>query len=105
MTGWSMPACGVSPAWAPPWPEPSPGPTTGWWTPGCEARPGSAPGRRRCSTGSRRSRVDGVVDGLAHLTGRAGREGRRLQSGQTHQYYAGIAVGLALLVVVLVVWS
>ena len=48
--------------------------------------------------------VDGVVDGLARLTGAAGRDGRRLQSGQTHQYYAGIAVGLVVLVLVAVVW-
>lgn len=49
--------------------------------------------------------VDGVVDGVARLAGRAGRDGRRLQSGQTHQYYAGIAVGLALLVALVLVWS
>lgn len=48
---------------------------------------------------------DGAVEGLARLTGEAGRDGRRLQTGQTHQYYAGVALGLALLVFVVLIWS
>ncbi len=44
--------------------------------------------------------IDGAVEGLARLTGSAGRDARRLQSGQTHRYYATIAVGLAVLVLV-----
>ncbi|WCO68030.1 proton-conducting transporter membrane subunit [Iamia majanohamensis] len=48
--------------------------------------------------------LDGVVDGIARMTGAAGRDGRRLQSGQTHHYYAGIAVGLFVLVLVATAW-
>lgn len=47
---------------------------------------------------------DGVVEGVARMTGAAGRDGRRLQTGQTHQYYAGIAVGLVVLVLVTLAW-
>lgn len=47
---------------------------------------------------------DGVVEGIARVTGAAGRDGRRLQTGQTHHYYAGIAVGLVVLVLVTVAW-
>ena len=48
--------------------------------------------------------MDGTVEGLARLTGAAGRRSRRLQSGQSHQYYAGIAVGLVVFVAVAVLW-
>ncbi len=47
---------------------------------------------------------DGVVEGVARMAGAAGRDGRRLQTGQTHQYYAGIAVGLVILVLVTLAW-
>lgn len=48
---------------------------------------------------------DGFVEGIARLTGAAGRDSRRLQTGMTHQYYAGIAAGLVVLVLTAVVWS
>ncbi len=48
--------------------------------------------------------IDGAVRGLARLTGSAGRDSRRLQSGQAHQYYAGIAIGLLVLVAAMVLW-
>lgn len=48
--------------------------------------------------------IDGVVEGIAELAGNAGRQSRRLQSGQTHQYYAGIAIGLVALVLVAALW-
>lgn len=48
--------------------------------------------------------LDGAVGGLAHLTGAAGRDGRRLQSGMTHQYYVGVAVGVVALVAASVLW-
>ncbi|MGI8937621.1 MAG: NADH-quinone oxidoreductase subunit 5 family protein [Iamia sp.] len=47
---------------------------------------------------------DGVVEGVARMTGAAGRDGRRLQTGQTHQYYAGLAVGFVVLVLVTLAW-
>ncbi len=47
---------------------------------------------------------DGAVEGLARLTGAAGRDGRRLQSGQTQHYYVGLVAGLALLVLASVLW-
>ncbi|MGK2930478.1 MAG: NADH-quinone oxidoreductase subunit 5 family protein [Acidimicrobiales bacterium] len=49
--------------------------------------------------------IDGVVEGFARLTGAAGRDGRRLQSGMTHHYYAGIATVLAVLTLATVLWS
>lgn len=48
--------------------------------------------------------IDGAVGGVARLTGLAGRSSRRLQTGQPHQYYAGIAVGLLVLVTATVLW-
>ena len=48
---------------------------------------------------------DGFVEGIAHLTGAAGRDSRRLQTGMTHHYYAGIAAGLVVLVLTAVLWS
>lgn len=48
---------------------------------------------------------DGFVEGVARLTGAAGRDSRRLQTGMTHHYYAGIAAGLAALVLTAVLWS
>lgn len=48
--------------------------------------------------------IDGAVVGVARLTGAAGRDGRRLQSGQTHRYYAGVAVGVAVLTAVTAAW-
>lgn len=48
---------------------------------------------------------DGAAEGLARLTGAAGRDGLRLQTGMTHHYYAGIATVLAVLVVASIVWS
>lgn len=47
----------------------------------------------------------GAVVGLARVAGLAGRGARRLQSGQTHVYYSGIAAGIALLVAAAFVWS
>lgn len=47
---------------------------------------------------------DGAVGGLAGLTSRAGQASRRLQSGQAHQYLAGIVVGVAVLVTVALMW-
>jgi hypothetical protein len=38
---------------------------------------------------------------LAGLTERGGRWARRAQTGQTHHYYAGIAIGFAILLVIL----
>lgn len=49
--------------------------------------------------------VDGTVTGLARLVGVAGRDSRRVQTGQTHTYYALIAVGTVVLVAVTAVWS
>ena len=49
--------------------------------------------------------VDRAVDGSGRLTGALGRQSRRIQSGQTHQYYALIAATSAALVLVLVLWS
>jgi NADH:ubiquinone oxidoreductase subunit 5 (subunit L)/multisubunit Na+/H+ antiporter MnhA subunit len=49
--------------------------------------------------------VDGAVTGLAHLVGAAGRDSRRVQSGQAHTYYALIAVGTVVLVALTAVWS
>ncbi len=49
--------------------------------------------------------VDRAVDGTGRLTGALGRQSRRVQSGQAHQYYALIAATSAVLVLVLVLWS
>ena len=49
--------------------------------------------------------LDGAVVGLAHLVGAAGRDSRMVQSGQTHTYYALIAVGTVVLVVLTAIWS
>lgn len=49
--------------------------------------------------------VDSTVTGLARLIGVAGRDSRRVQTGQTHTYYALIAVGTLVLVVVTAAWS
>ncbi len=49
--------------------------------------------------------VDWAVDGSGRLTGVLGRQSRRVQSGQVHQYYALIAATSAALVLVLVLWS
>lgn len=49
--------------------------------------------------------VDGAVEGLARLVGAAGRDSRRLQTGQAHTYYAAIAVGTVVLVALTAVWS
>ena len=49
--------------------------------------------------------VDRAVDGSGRLTGALGRQSRRIQSGQAHQYYALIAATSAALVLVLVLWS
>jgi NADH:ubiquinone oxidoreductase subunit 5 (subunit L)/multisubunit Na+/H+ antiporter MnhA subunit len=46
----------------------------------------------------------GAARGLAGLVGAAGRDVRRVQSGQAHHYYAGIAAGLAVLVAAAVLW-
>lgn len=47
--------------------------------------------------------TDAVPEGLARLTGVAGRRTRRLQSGLAHQYYRLMVLGLALLLLVLLV--
>jgi NADH-quinone oxidoreductase subunit L len=49
--------------------------------------------------------VDGTVVGIAHLVGAAGRDSRRVQTGQTHTYYALIAIGTVVLVTVTAIWS
>lgn len=49
--------------------------------------------------------IDAAIRGLAGLVASAGRDGRRLQSGQAHQYYAGIAVVVLLLIAVTATWS
>ncbi len=49
--------------------------------------------------------VDWAVEGSGRLTGALGRQSRRIQSGQVHQYYALIAATSAALVLVLVLWS
>ena len=49
--------------------------------------------------------VDRAVDGSGRLTGELGRQSRRVQSGQAHQYYALIAAASAALVLVLAIWS
>jgi NADH:ubiquinone oxidoreductase subunit 5 (subunit L)/multisubunit Na+/H+ antiporter MnhA subunit len=49
--------------------------------------------------------IDRAVDGSGRLTGVLGRQSRRVQSGQAHQYYALIAATSAVLVLVLVLWS
>ena len=49
--------------------------------------------------------VDRTVTGLARLVGVAGRDSRRVQTGQTHTYYALIAVGTVVLVALTAVWS
>lgn len=48
--------------------------------------------------------VDGVVEGTATGVGVAGRDLRRLQTGQVHHYYVLIVVGLGLLVAVAAIW-
>jgi NADH-quinone oxidoreductase subunit L len=49
--------------------------------------------------------VDGTVTGLARLVGVAGRDSRRVQTGQAHTYYAAIAVGTVVLIALTAVWS
>ncbi|CAN5922597.1 NADH-quinone oxidoreductase subunit L [soil metagenome] len=49
--------------------------------------------------------VDGAIEGFARLVGAAGRDSRRLQTGQAHTYYAAIAVGTVVLVALTAVWS
>lgn len=49
--------------------------------------------------------VDGAVTGLARLVGAAGRDSRRVQTGQAHTYYALIAAGTVVLVALTAVWS
>ncbi len=44
--------------------------------------------------------LDGALGALAGLVGAAGRDGRRLQGGQAHRYYAGVAVGVLVAAVV-----
>ncbi|WP_312200670.1 NADH-quinone oxidoreductase subunit 5 family protein [Stutzerimonas balearica] len=46
---------------------------------------------------------DGWVSGLSEATGALGRQVRRLQSGQMHHYYTGIAAGLAVVVLILAI--
>jgi hypothetical protein len=46
---------------------------------------------------------DGWVSGLSEATGALGRHVRRLQSGQMHHYYTGIAAGLAVVVLILAI--
>ena len=67
-------------------------------------RPRSPSGWPACADRVGEWTFDGAVEGLARLTGAAGRDGRRLQSGQTHHYYVGIVAGLALLVLASVLW-
>jgi NADH-quinone oxidoreductase subunit L len=49
--------------------------------------------------------VDGTVTGLARLIGAAGRDSRRVQTGQAHTYYALIAIGLVVLIALTAIWS
>lgn len=49
--------------------------------------------------------VDGTVVGFARLIGAAGRDSRRIQTGQTHTYYAAIAISTVVLIAVTAVWS
>lgn len=49
--------------------------------------------------------LDSTVEGLARVVGAAGRDTRRVQTGQTHTYYALIAIGTVVLVAVTAVWS
>ncbi|HEX6257536.1 MAG TPA: proton-conducting transporter membrane subunit [Euzebyales bacterium] len=49
--------------------------------------------------------VDGTVTGLARLIGVAGRDSRRVQTGQAHTYYAAIAIGTLVLVALTAAWS
>jgi NADH-quinone oxidoreductase subunit L len=46
---------------------------------------------------------DGVTDGVSQIIGRLGQRARRLQSGQMHHYYTGIAVGLAAVFLILAI--
>jgi NADH-quinone oxidoreductase subunit L len=80
---------------------------------GIDRRPVEEGGSRRNRSGTRVGRVlnrigeagiDGTIEGLARLAGAAGRRGRRLQSGETHRYYAGIAVGLVVLTAITALW-
>ena len=48
--------------------------------------------------------VDGAVEWVAAAAGAGGRLARRLQTGMTHQYLLGIAVGIAALIVLARVW-
>jgi NADH-quinone oxidoreductase subunit L len=47
---------------------------------------------------------EAAVEGSARLTGRAGHASRRLQTGMAHHYYVILAVGLALMIAVLVLF-
>jgi hypothetical protein len=49
--------------------------------------------------------VDATVSGLARVIGAAGRDSRRVQTGQTHTYYALIAIGTVVLVALTAIWS
>jgi NADH:ubiquinone oxidoreductase subunit 5 (subunit L)/multisubunit Na+/H+ antiporter MnhA subunit len=49
--------------------------------------------------------VDGAVEGVARLIGVAGHDSRRLQTGQAHHYYALVATGTVVLVIVTALWS
>jgi NADH-quinone oxidoreductase subunit L len=49
--------------------------------------------------------MDGTVTGLARLIGVAGRDSRRVQTGQAHTYYAAIAIGTVVLIALTAVWS
>lgn len=49
--------------------------------------------------------VDAAVHGLAWLVGSAARDSRRTQTGQTHTYYAVVAVGTIVLMAATAVWS
>ncbi len=49
--------------------------------------------------------LDGTVAGVARLIGAAGRDSRRVQTGQAHTYYALIAIGTVVLVALTAVWS
>lgn len=49
------------------------------------------------------SGVDGTVEGVARATGRAGVAARRLQTGQVHHYYAAVAAGTLVLVLLVLV--
>ncbi|MDW5378562.1 proton-conducting transporter membrane subunit [Halomonas sp. HP20-15] len=57
----------------------------------------------RRSAGRGETLADGLPGGLSRLTDRAGGWARSAQSGQTHHYYSGIAIGVALVLSLLVI--